>query len=273
VSRMLRPLACLVAAVLAWGCGAGGGGGTDTRSERRVAQDLASVRPSPVTAARTSEPGAFAADYLRGTHFTTLVVEVDHPQSRPPTPQVLALLEQRLEEHCDKADVLVFADDAIPDGRFPDTLDVEDVQDIEDEFRDTFSDEPSGRAAMYLLYTLGRSADDEEDAAVLGIAHRGGSVALFVENADLLSDALFTPIDFEAHGSVHEAGHLLGLVDGGTPMVVDHEDEEHPFHTVDEDDVMFWSFGGDPTGPHFGHPAFAQFGPYTTQDMEAFGGR
>ena len=37
----------------------------------------------------------------------------------------------------------------------------------------------------------------------------------------------------EASGIVHESGHLMGLVDGGVPMVVPHEDSTSAFHDKD----------------------------------------
>jgi hypothetical protein len=256
-------------------CGGGGGGGSGGigGTTGGSAQDLASVTPSPQVAARNAEPGAFAADYLRSTHFTTLLVEVDYPLSRPPSLAVLQLLEQRLFERCDKLDVVVVLDDPIPDSRFPAVLSTADVQDIEDEYRDTFPDLTTRTAAAYLLYTLGNHEDDVGNAVILGIAHRGGSVALFVENADSSGGALYSDEDFEAHGVVHELGHLLGLVNGGVPMVEPHEDLRHPYHTVDRDCVMYWSIGGGgPVTPHLGDPDFAAFGAYSTQDVQAFGG-
>ncbi|MAQ17938.1 MAG: hypothetical protein CMN30_24460 [Sandaracinus sp.] len=40
----------------------------------------------------------------------------------------------------------------------------------------------------------------------------------------------------------HEAGHVIGLVNTGIPMVEDHEDPDHPGHTTDEDGVMYWAY-------------------------------
>jgi hypothetical protein len=231
------------------------------------------VTPNPVSAASFSDPGDFAADYLRGTHFTALEVEVDFPSSRPPTPAVLALLEERLLERCDKVDVAVVLDDAIPDARFPAVVSIGDLHDIEEEYRDDWSDSASDTAVMYLLYSLGQADAATGGSAVLGVAHRGASVALFVEQVDDAGDIFFTDEDFEGHSVVHEAGHLLGLVNGGTPMVQDHEDEDHPYHSEDEDCVMYWAVGGGALSPHLGDPDFARFGPFSTADMIAFGGR
>ena len=274
--RKLRGVVSLTLGLLAAACGSGGGGSGPVGGgggNRPAAEDLASVTPNPVTAAVSAEPGAFAADYVRGTHFTTLVIEVDYPASRPPTPEAMDFLRERVLERVEKTDVIVVVDDAIPDDEFPSVLSVGDVQDLEDVYRDSYSDLGSQTAVAYLLYVLGRSTDDQGQAKVLGLAHRGGSVVLFVENADDTGGATMTAEDFEAAGVLHELGHLLGLVNGGCPMVEDHEDLEHPFHTTDIHCVMFWIVGGiAPVGPHLGDDDFATFGDASVQDLQAFGG-
>ena len=40
---------------------------------------------------------------------------------------------------------------------------------------------------------------------------------------------------------MHEFGHLLGLVDNGTPMLVPHRDENHGHHDINENCIMHWS--------------------------------
>ncbi|MGH2668761.1 MAG: hypothetical protein ACRDH5_06540 [bacterium] len=75
---------------------------------------------------------------------------------------------------------------------------------------------------------------------------------------------------------VHEAGHLLGLVNVGTSMVRDHEDAGHPGHSRFETSVMYWAveqgaaltnlIGGGAQIPH-------QFDEYDREDLrEARGG-
>jgi hypothetical protein len=39
----------------------------------------------------------------------------------------------------------------------------------------------------------------------------------------------------------HEFAHLLGLVNNGTPMQTDHQDEAHGHHCDNEDYLMYWT--------------------------------
>jgi hypothetical protein len=280
--RRARPfLAVLVPALLAacggggegsgfvQGGGNGGGGGPPAGG----ADDLASVTPSALTASRFSGPGDFAADYVRGTNFDTLLVEVDYPAGRAPTNAVLDLLETRLSERCDKpGGVSVFLDDAISPAEFPPVLSLGDVQDLEDEHRGFLPDLPSGTAAMYVLLVPGSSDEDDPNGVILGYGHRGGSIAIFLDNVDNGTNPFVTTEEVAGSTLVHEAGHILGLVNIGCPMATPHEDPFHPGHDADPNSLMFWILDLDPLGPDLGDPGFAQFSAACIADLQAFGG-
>jgi hypothetical protein len=276
--------AILSLAALAISCGGGGGGGgggnggggggTDTQGSAAISQDRASVTPSPVVAARQSPPGAFAADYLRGTSFTSLVVEIDYPVGKAPSPEAVSLLEARLAERCDKPDgIVVNVDDAIATSEFPDPVSVDDLARLEAAHRDTFSNLATKTAAMYVLYVPGSSDLDEPQSGsvILGLAYAGSSIGFFIDNANPGRTTLVTRQEIEGTGIVHECGHLLGLVDGGCPMVVDHEDDEHRGHCNVPTCVMFWQVSIDPQSRII-DLSFAEFDPHCAADMAAFGG-
>jgi hypothetical protein len=265
-----RALALAVLSAGSFSCGGGGGSGGGALNP---AFDLASVTPSPRAAAVEGRPGSFAADYLRATHFTRLVVEVDHAAGRPPTPAALELLRDRLAERCDKPDgVVVVADDAIPESEMRPVVSTEFAREVEDAWRGTFSDAATKTAAMYVLYLTGRSELDEDGGQVLGIAHRGGSVVFFVERAERGDDVFVTTAEIEGTGLVHEAGHLLGLVGSGVPQTTYHQDPNSFFHDADPSSVMFAIVHVPATGPNIGDSDFAQFNRACVDDLEAFGG-
>jgi hypothetical protein len=166
----------------------------------------------------------------------------------------------------------VVVDDAIPDAEFLGSHSTGDLGALEDAHRDTYSDLGAKSAAMYVLYVKGQSDLDSAQGVVIGLAYRGGSVALFLDNAETLGNVLFSPEDYEAYTLVHEAGHLLGLVNWGLPMVTPHEDEGHPGHDVDPGCVMFWAVNDGPLAPHLGQSNFATFNVECVLDVQAFGG-
>jgi predicted Zn-dependent protease len=76
---------------------------------------------------------------------------------------------------------------------------------------------------------------------VLGLHFSGLKVA-FIFKDNLMR---FTGTDeflrrIEQATVVHELGHVVGLTNNGVPMASPHEDTEHPHHSTDTDDVMYW---------------------------------
>ncbi len=270
--RARAVVAGVAAAFLSVACGGGGGGGGSNNGTSGTAKDLASVTPNPVTAAISTGPGQFAADYLRGTNFDHLLVEIDYPQGRAPTDAARTLLEDRLLERCGKsAGVTLMLDEALPPETFLPVMSLADVQAIEDAHRSQFSNLATKTVALYVLYTTGASDEDGPNGVIVGYAHRGGSVVIFIDNATG-AGPLITDAEVEGYTLVHEIGHMLGLVNNGVPMVAWHEDLSHPAHDTNSDSVMWWKVNISAIGPSIGDPDFAQFGPECIADVQAFGG-
>lgn len=112
--------------------------------------------------------------------------------------------------------------------------------------------EPTGRIHLHVMVLPGAH---EEGAAVLGAAWDHHHIAVFADAVDeaCRDDAPTTwsptrlqrVCDVTATGLLlHELGHILGLVDDGTPMVVDHEDPEHPHHDLRPGCAMYWAYDG-----------------------------
>lgn len=244
------------AALVAHGCGgsssgssAGGGGGA-----------------VPVST------GVSARDFLSDATYTSLVVEVDHVQGQAPSSSALQLLQTRLQERCNKpGGIAIVVDDAIPSGGS--VYSVAANQALEAQHRDQFAS--GATAVLYFLYLDGQSDQDTSSGRVLGWAHGPSSIGIFRESIEASANALATAEEVEGAVLVHEAGHVLGLVNNGTPMVSNHEDAAHRAHDVNDDCIMYWlietsnirdlvlNLGSLPT----------QFDAACIADMQANGGR
>jgi hypothetical protein len=76
---------------------------------------------------------------------------------------------------------------------------------------------------------------------VIGVSIGGTPVIAIFKDVILGSGfTLFTDIYIEQLTLVHEFGHGVGLVNNGIPMVIDHEDPQHPHHCTNQECVMFW---------------------------------
>ncbi len=270
-SLAVRAAGLAVCISLAVACGGGGGGGVPANAYGLV--DRASVTPTARIAAVNSGSGAFAADFLRRSNFTNLIVEIDFPVGRPPAPGVLQLLEDRLTERCDKpGGVTVVLDDAIPTSEFPPVLGVADLDGIEAAHRDNYADLASQTAVMYILYVVGESDLDGATTHVVGLSYHGSSLALFADAAAGGNGVGVTTAEVEGSTLVHETGHQLGLVNAGIPMVQPHEDAGNGAHDSDPSCIMYWLINVPTIAPNLGDADFAQFDGHCVADLESAGG-
>ncbi len=100
----------------------------------------------------------------------------------------------------------------------------------------------SGRAQVVLRLLFLRGTF-EGDTGVLGVAVAGDVAAVFVDQIDSAAGLLVDPAVVEDAVSVHEVGHLLGLVD--LVLGTGRGDPDHPGHSRNRRSVMYWQVESD----------------------------
>jgi hypothetical protein len=93
-----------------------------------------------------------------------------------------------------------------------------------------------GRTVIHLLFVHG---DFGGDCSVLGIAVRGDTAAVFVDQVNAASTPLVGSSGIETAVVTHEVGHLMGLVD--LFLHTGRQDPDHPWHSTDPQSVMYWA--------------------------------
>jgi hypothetical protein len=96
------------------------------------------------------------------------------------------------------------------------------------------------QTVLRLLFVRGSF---EGQPGVLGAAVRGDVAAVFADQVERAAGVLVDPAVVEDAVTVHEVGHLLGLVD----LIVGsgRADPEHPGHSRNRDSVMYWAVEND----------------------------
>ena len=97
-----------------------------------------------------------------------------------------------------------------------------------------------GTAVIHLLYLHG---DYGGDQSVLGVAVRGDVLAVFVDQLQASASVAVPERTLEDAVTVHETGHLLGLVD--LVLHTGRQDPDHPGHSTNRGSVMYWAVDTD----------------------------
>ena len=183
----------------------------------------------------TAGPGSSASAFLTADTFSRLLVEVQYMSGYRPTDSALDQLKVFLQEHLDKTEIIVLEPVEIPSGN-RDRYSANDIRQIENGHREHFSE--GNTLASYNLFVDAEHTTDN----VLGIAYYNTSNAYFGKR---IHDVSGTPPLSPSRGSVeatvlrHEYGHLMGLVNNGTDMHEDHQ--ENGPHCSEESCVMYFA--------------------------------
>lgn len=180
--------------------------------------------------------GASAKDLLTAGTYTSLRIEIQYMPGYAPDAAAVSHLQAFLGTYLNKPSGITIVTKEIPAGPGP-NYSIDQVRQIENNNRTAFTS--SGQIAVYVLYTNGNYNQN----GVIGVAYRNTSVALMGktihDNSGALGQASRTKL--EATVLEHELGHLLGLVDLGTPMQVNHEDPSHGSHCMNNNCLMFYA--------------------------------
>ena len=180
--------------------------------------------------------GASANEILSSSKYTSLKIEVQYMTGYPPDAAALTHLQNTLSALINKPSGISIVTKEIP-ASSKTVLSINDVIDIEKNNRTAFTS--GSELAVCVLYTNGTYTDGN----VLGIAYKNTSVAIFgktiYDNSGGFGQASRTKL--EATVLEHELGHLLGLVDLGSPMQAGHKDAAHGNHCNNSNCLMYYA--------------------------------
>ncbi|MEC8875099.1 MAG: hypothetical protein VYE50_00805 [Candidatus Thermoplasmatota archaeon] len=177
--------------------------------------------------------GACRYEILQSTDFSGLHVEINYVTEHAPDSDAVDLLKHRIHETTDKGSVSVSQNGF---GSTDESYSLEEIIAIENEQRTRYK---SGNTfVIHILYLNGEYEDNDQ---TLGLAYTGSSFVLFKEKIEEAELVFISAEEVERSVIVHEYGHLLGLINNGYESPHDHEDPEHPYHSNNEESVMYWS--------------------------------
>lgn len=186
--------------------------------------------------------------FLEDKKFEELVIEVCYIDGYKPEQASLDNLKSFLEERLNKPDGISFSYKSIPSPGNS-VYDQTDLEDIEEDYRTQFSKRKKLTVWMFF-------ADAPySNPGTLGLQYGTTSCAVFEKTVMDNSGGIGEPnqVVLETTVEEHEFGHLLGLVDAGTPMVSAHaENHQHcnnsnclMYYAVETLDILSNLTGGE----------------------------
>lgn len=188
-------------------------------------------------------PGAFAREFIRGAPYAALRVEWDHAPGLPPSASDRAALDELQRRLLDKPGGVRSDPPEVLQGATSQVYDLAAIRALEEAHRSRYKDEATGEAALYVLALGGHYSMDTAEEKVLGLAYRASSLVLFAETIAAGCQGPGPLLCNLSRSTVltHEVGHLLGLVNNGTPMLSPHQDTAHGAHDSNTECVMYYA--------------------------------
>ncbi|MEP6711282.1 MAG: hypothetical protein ABJA37_02645 [Ferruginibacter sp.] len=180
--------------------------------------------------------GTSAKDFLTTAKYQSITLEIQYMPGFAPNNAALNNLTAYLNTLLNKPGGFSITQKQIASAGSA-VLTIAQISDIEKANRTVFTTGTS--LGVYFLFTDASYTEPK----VLGLAYKNTSMTLFGKTVHDNSGGLGKPslIDLETIVEEHEFGHLLGLVNLGSPLQVSHEDAAHASHCDNKNCLMYWA--------------------------------
>lgn len=178
--------------------------------------------------------------FLSEKTFDKLSIEIQSMSGFEPTAETVTNLKTFLQQRLNKSGGITISMSTAPTQGLT-SYSISDIKSIENAHRIA---KTSGKTlTAYILFLDGDYSANEGNAKVLGVAYGNSSMAIFEKTIRDYSGGVTQPPvkTLESTVILHEIGHILGLVNNGTPMQTTHQDATHGRHCTDQNCLMYYA--------------------------------
>ena len=202
-----------------------------TKTENGIITQLPSINSD-----NNKVVGASAKDLLTATNYTSVKIEIQYMPGYAPDPAAINNLNSFFYNLINKPNGITIVQTPIS-ASGKSILSLSDIATIEKNSRTVFSS--GSQLGVYFLYTDGTYSEGN----VLGLAYRNTSICIIgktiYDNSGAVGQVSRTKL--ETTVLQHELGHILGLVDLGSAMKINHKDAAHGNHCNNTNCIMYYA--------------------------------
>ena len=179
-------------------------------------------------------------DFLSEKNYDKLTVEIQYVTGNAPTAGTVSNLQNFLQQRLNKSiGITITQNEIASPGKS--LFSVEDVQQIEKANRTQNTNNKALTA--YLFFADGDYSANVGSSKVLGFAYGSSSMAIFEKTIRGYAGGIGQPTVTVLESTVllHEFGHIMGLVNNGTPMQTAHQDAANGKHCNDQNCLMYYT--------------------------------
>lgn len=216
--------------------------------------------------------GASANDFLSDENFKSLTIEIIYVSGFRPGQESLDNLKDFILERTYKPGGVSFVEKEISSpAESPYTI--QEIADLENVYRETYN--AGDDLALSIMFIDGQSDQDEGNSVVLGTAYRNTSMVIYQNTLQQSSNQPGEPdrVMLESTVLCHELSHLFGLVNLGTVMIEDHQDEANGHHCDVEGCLMNYQVESGGVFNLVSGSVIPSLDPQCLADLRANGGR
>lgn len=179
-------------------------------------------------------------DFLSNSNYDKLVVEIQYLNGFAPTAGAINNLNTFLQMRLNKTTGITIVQKVIS-SPVKSVYTLAEIQAIENVNR---TQKTNGKTlTAYFFFAEGDYAANSGSSKVLGVAYGSSSMVIFEKTIRDFAGGVTQPPLTTVESTVihHEFGHILGLVDNGTPMKAAHLDSSHGKHCDDQNCLMYYA--------------------------------
>lgn len=175
-------------------------------------------------------PGDSANDILSDSKFKNMVIEIAYVEGFAPTESAVSQFVALLNQHIYKDNISITYKELTSPNK--DNLSIKEIADLETKNRTVYNSEDTIGLYIYFSDAISDSDELDKNLVTLGAVYRNTSMVIYEATIrKLASKSLLISVDeVEAATLSHEAGHLFGLVNLGSPSINDHQDPDAESH-------------------------------------------